>query len=61
MKTDWLQLATGVDLATGVSSVSVRLTMNDGSVYSSAEGAEVHKVDDSIWVVSTVVGVKTAF
>lgn len=36
--------------ATGIGSIFVTLRMNDGSIYSSAEGEEVRQIDDSILI-----------
>lgn len=47
------QRSPGVDPLTGIRSVSVVLTLNDGSTYTSSERTEVEMIDDRIAVVSS--------
>ncbi|RDB27077.1 hypothetical protein Hypma_004982 [Hypsizygus marmoreus] len=45
---DFSTVAPGIDPITGISSVSVVLTLNDGTIYSSEDGAETVAIEDRI-------------
>ncbi|RDB17656.1 hypothetical protein Hypma_001214, partial [Hypsizygus marmoreus] len=47
---DFSTVAPGIDPITGISSVSVVLTLNDGTIYSSKDGAETVAIEDRIIV-----------